>query len=35
MMDFAKKFDGMQINEKSQDETSELYYEKDLGVNIT
>ena len=32
MMDFAKKFDKMEINEKSQDEAPELYYEKDLGV---
>ena len=32
MMDFAKKFDNLDIKEKSQDETPELYYEKDLGV---
>ncbi len=31
-MDFAKKFDKMEIKDKSIDESPELYYEKDLGV---
>ncbi len=31
-MDFANKFDKMEIKDKSQEETPELYYEKDLGV---
>ncbi len=34
-MDFAKKFDNMEIKENNKDGTSELYYEKDLGVIIT